>query len=206
MKYQVYTDEHLLKILREYAKSFGARNLRLKMKKIKSKPCVNTFDKRFGNWRRALAKAGVPYLYGGRVPSRIPQLDVIDAKYIAGLIDCEGSITRAGRKKFANKQYCIVFVNKNKDIIDYFKQLVGGGRINFNNGTYRLEFRKNEVVDLLPQIYPHLIVKKKEAKYLLDYIKREQRESRFTEPFIPLNLEENLKKYKPNFVPIDGDY
>lgn len=203
MKLQMYTDEQILLLLRNWGKRLGLRNLRLKMKAAKTKPCVNTIQKRFGGFREALVKAGVPFLHGGRVTSKINTLTPMDAKYIAGLIDCEGSISRSGRNSSC---YRITFVSKDKEFIDYYQKLINGGKVCFCGGTYRVELRKNEVLDLLPQVYPYFIVKKEAADNLIQYIRKEQSESKFNEPFIPLNLEENLKKYKPNYVPIEDDF
>ncbi|MBU0847103.1 hypothetical protein KKH23_07925 [Patescibacteria group bacterium] len=192
MKTNKYSDEELLDILRGYGKEFGLRKLHKSILESKRLPIPQTYRNRFGSWKNALILAGLPNLSAWRIDSNINKLSDMDAKYIAGLLDCEGCISRSRRNSHS---YSLNFVNTNKEIVDLFRDIVNGGRINYCNGTYRLEFRKNEVIELLPQIYPYLIVKRKEADNLIEYIRKEQTELDFDDAFIPLYLEENIKKY-----------
>lgn len=98
--------------------------------------------------------------------------------WAAGLFDGEGSalITQSPTG------YCVVVLvtNNNKEAIDIF-QKNWGGRIkirtakewserygkNANHDSYRVEFDHAEAQRLLLDLYPYLVVKKKEAEIIL---------------------------------------
>lgn len=102
----------------------------------------------------------------------------MDWQYLAGFFDGEGNFHINIIKRTA--QLKIRIYSTNRQILEDIKNFVGVGNI-YDKG-YRLkkyptqniifEFvvgKKQDCLNFLNQIYPHLVLKKEQAKYLLDH-------------------------------------
>lgn len=98
----------------------------------------------------------------------------IEAAYIAGFFDGEGSVIIGKRMGRHNMQ----FANTNRRVLEWIKERVGGriythGKLT-PNGKERLTLtvhRKNDLIYLLQRINKYLIIKKKDAETLLSLLK-----------------------------------
>lgn len=121
------------------------------------------------------------------------QISLADAKYIAAAADFEGyfHIGKAKNKKIKRGfGWSIYFTvnNTNSSIIKHLKTIAGGNEIQTvkpRKKTHKVQYRYtimgNELRLLLPQIIPHLIIKKKQAVLLdeaLDITKKTWKNSR----------------------------
>lgn len=119
-------------------------------------------------------------------------LTITQKAYIAGLIDGEGSIglVKHKEKKCPRGWYYDPYVsisNTSEKLMKYIKEVTGIGfyrKKQFKNFNKKwkvpLEWRvcaRKEIINLLEQVLPYLIIKKKHAILLLEYLKiREQQE------------------------------
>ena len=118
-----------------------------------------------------------------------------EAAYIAGMWDGEGNIRIQKRK---TKYDTLTFVlqlsvtNNNLEVLEYIKEKIGRGGVHIHTppsknhrGTFRYSISATLAYELLPQLIPYLIIKKKHAEICLryaDYMNgRRQRKGRRTE-------------------------
>jgi len=102
-------------------------------------------------------------------------LTPLDAAYIAGVIDGEGTISLSRRHKTDNRQLVISISNTEPELLEYVLRVVGAGRITKKqiysvnhtpSVTYVIDNR--QALSLLEQIAPYLrTYKKNEHSYLL---------------------------------------
>lgn len=107
-----------------------------------------------------------------RITTPIKRLSIAEAAYLAGLIDADGSIGG----KYASSgavTYRVVIGQKDREVLDWVLETVGAGRIRRQKRTssYKpLVFHsyiltaKTQVLDLVSQLSPYLIVKQRQAK------------------------------------------
>jgi hypothetical protein len=108
----------------------------------------------------------------------------ISYQYIAGFVDGEGHIGLCKRKKHKvghyNYQPTLMIANTDRYVLELIREKVGGQFHKFINISsyskrpylYRLVIQKQDVLySVIENIYPHLIIKKEQARILLDYIK-----------------------------------
>lgn len=103
-------------------------------------------------------------------------LDPIDAAYIAGLIDGEGTITLSRRHRNENRQLVVTISSNERTILQYVKDVTGVGIVTKKraykashsiNYTYKLSNR--QAIDLLQQLFPYFkSYKKHRAQLVLD--------------------------------------
>ncbi len=114
----------------------------------------------------------------------------IDAAYIAGLIDGDGSILLSKRHKADNRQLVISISNNDRNLLDSISNIVGAGKITTKrttsvkheqNFTYSISNR--QAITLLEHIETHLkTYKKKRARLILDeYIAVTPRNGKYSE-------------------------
>lgn len=106
-----------------------------------------------------------------------------DLAWAAGLIDGEGNIGlhKAYHKKMKNQLYAIELSvhMTSKVAVDRLFKMFGLGHINFESrlytnhkDIYRWKCVSNQACRVIRQIYPYLVVKKEQAKYVLEYLDR----------------------------------
>ncbi len=139
------------------------------------------------------------------------QLNSVDAAYIAGLIDGEGTISLTRRHKNENRQLEISISNTEIPLLKFVLECVGTGRITrkkvYSNkhtpsATYIVSNR--QALDLLEQITPYLrTYKRKRAKILLaDYLRLTPRNGKYTED-LHMERDKFISKFletKPTFI------
>jgi len=99
-----------------------------------------------------------------------------ECAYIAGIIDGEGSLTihkqRTGGKGYVAK---LDMGNTHKGVVTYLQNLFPGTVKKYiKESPYKdvwyWRIHASKIRELLPQIYPYLIIKKKLAKLYLEYL------------------------------------
>ena len=120
------------------------------------------------------------------------KLSITERAYIAGIIDGEGTIGLTKHKERRtlrgwNYEPYIMVSNTSKSIMEYLKEVTGIGYYwsktykNMNRG-WKVPFAwqtgaRREIISLLEQILPYLVIKKRHAVLLLEYVKmREDQE------------------------------
>lgn len=91
-------------------------------------------------------------------------LSAIDAAYIAGLVDGEGTVTLVRRHANENKQIAVTISSTEKQLLDFVRERVGVGRITTKR-TYAAHHRQSfaygvhnrQALQFLRQIEPYLI-------------------------------------------------
>jgi len=109
--------------------------------------------------------------------------------WLAGLIDCDGCIKlskyhdpRRGKvKKIRSTSWLcyVTFVNVNKEIVETFNSLMGRkgkiytirSKIKNHRTCYRSDCMKVHLREVLPKIFPYLVVKKKQCEIMMEVIK-----------------------------------
>jgi hypothetical protein len=103
--------------------------------------------------------------------------------YVAGLIDGDGSISLIREQRVSGAKYypCIQLSNVFEDMIDFLHQTFGGSK---KIKSHQAHSKKIQYVwnvrglescsNLLEKVLPFLVLKKKQAKVLLDYIRNPQ--------------------------------
>ncbi len=108
------------------------------------------------------------------------QLTPTQKAYIAGFLDADGSISiegRTTRKGWQHWALRLVFYNCNLEVLEKIKKWVGIGSITERNRSSKwnisrmLRIQGISAVNLLKQIKPYLIVKKKQAEIAIKFSK-----------------------------------
>ena len=114
----------------------------------------------------------------------------VDATYIAGLIDGEGTVTMSRKHKNDNRQLVISISNTESPLLEYVLEKAGAGKITRKkiykenhtpSMTYTISNR--QALDLLTQITPYLQTYKKQRAQLIleNYIRVTPRNGKYTE-------------------------
>jgi len=106
----------------------------------------------------------------------------ISIQYLAGIFDGEGCILIAKYKKAIKENIRGVAFAPYMTIANIYIPLLEkiqaqfGGRIRRESGdrTYALYFSPNEIRELLPQVFPYLIIKETQAKIMLDFLDKKE--------------------------------
>lgn len=117
------------------------------------------------------------------------ELSEIDAAYVAGLIDGEGTVTLSRKHAGENRQLSVSISNTERDILEFVLQRVGAGKItrkrvakleHVPSFTYAIWNR--QALDLLTQVAPHLrSYKRKRTQCVLDhYVRLTPRNGKYT--------------------------
>lgn len=118
------------------------------------------------------------------------QLNAVDAAYIAGLVDGEGTVTLTRKHRNENRQLAITISNTEKDLLDFVQNTVGTGKITRKRTTstshtpsYTYALYNRQALSLLEQIYPFLRTYKAERSKLIlrDYLALTPRNGRYSE-------------------------
>lgn len=94
---------------------------------------------------------------------QVKTLTPVEAAYIAGLIDGEGTISLARKHRLENRQIVVSISSTEIKLLNYVQEAVGAGRIT-NKKTYRnnhtpsktYQISNRQALDLLKQISPYL--------------------------------------------------
>ncbi|WP_223701379.1 LAGLIDADG family homing endonuclease [Sutcliffiella deserti] len=123
----------------------------------------------------------------------------MEAAYIAGIIDGEGSITLSRMHISEFRRPCITISSTDYELLEYIRSLAGGTIINKKNynpekhkDSFTLNVKiKSEVFLLLEHIYPFLRVnvKRERAKFILEnYNKVTKRNGKYNACDLKLKL------------------
>lgn len=138
----------------------------------------------------------------------------IDLAYIAGCIDCDGSIqvTRRNSYRYNNIQYNleVSISNTSTELIDWFKFQLGSAGYVFSSGEddrphrrkicYTLRVSGKVAFELLKAVQPYIRGKKEQTQLALDFIatKGIQRGNRSLKPLYPVleNIYREMQELK----------
>jgi len=118
------------------------------------------------------------------------KLSAIDAAYIAGLIDGEGTITLSHRHSNENRHLVVSISNTEKPVLTFCIEKIGTGKITnkrtskqHHTPSFTYTVSNRQALSLLEQITPYLLTyKNKRAKMVLqDYIRLTPRNGRYTD-------------------------
>jgi len=122
--------------------------------------------------------------------SRAPHsLRAVDAAYIAGLIDGEGTVTLTRKHRNENRQPAVTISNTERPLLDFVLVTVGAGKITGKRTTspvhspsFTYAIYNRQALDLLEQIQPYLRTYKAErtALILRDYLALTPRNGKYT--------------------------
>ena len=101
--------------------------------------------------------------------------------YLAGFFDGDGCITTSPKTNFR-----LTISNTNKEILDWIKKNFGGNINNqhlpknpkHNTSWKWITTKRTDVLRILELIYPYLIVKKKQAKLIINYLNYHKNENK----------------------------
>jgi len=114
--------------------------------------------------------------------SRVKKLSPTEAAYLAGFLDCDGSITKSGEK------YYVLFIQTNERVLNQVKKMLGMEFLRIawqeSKGSNLIKYKDRgvkkphhiyisaqlEVLDLLQQLEPYLIKKNKKAREAIEAI------------------------------------
>lgn len=125
------------------------------------------------------------------VACKIPnQLTEIEAAYIAGIIDGEGTITLSRKHRNENRQLAITISNTEMDLLSFILKTIGAGKITAKRSarpqhmpcfTYAIYNR--QALKLLEQVCHHLRTYKARRSQLIlrDYINLTPRNGKYSE-------------------------
>ena len=120
-------------------------------------------------------------LRGRDAPPPKPPVKLTEAQkgYIAGIIDGEGSLMIVKRKRdwkrcthphYHRPQASVA--QAKKPILDYLMEVLGESDLNINHqkGIWELRFHPPCLKWLLPQIKPYLVLKRRQAEILIEFM------------------------------------
>jgi len=106
-----------------------------------------------------------------------------EAAYMAGFVDGEGTISVIRAKRSGNRagyrlQPYFVIPNTNTEVLDAIIAMCGNGRLlqqtnpllPTHKTLYTIRFSPNQIRYVLPQLMPYLLVKAKQAAYLMEFL------------------------------------
>ena len=116
-------------------------------------------------------------------------LSLVDAAYIAGIVDGEGTITLTRKHRNENRQLAITISSNERCLLEYIRKTVSAGKIT-NKRTAKAEHApqftfalyNRQALALLKQVSPYLRTYKRErAKLILDeYLRLTPRNGHYT--------------------------
>lgn len=90
-------------------------------------------------------------------------LDAIDAAYIAGLIDGEGTVTLTRKHRNENRQLCVSISSTEIGLLDFVKSATGVGKVTNKQASkphhahsYAYAVYNRQALSILEQILPYL--------------------------------------------------
>lgn len=111
------------------------------------------------------------------------RLQLVEAAYVAGFFDGEGTLTIARESRKGNRSgvryfACMMAANTDYAGLEHLQRLCGNGRIDCSvaakgrnqKPVYRLWFSPNQARHVLPQIEPYLCIKRAQAAILMEFL------------------------------------
>jgi len=97
----------------------------------------------------------------------------VEKAYLAGLIDGEASFC-ISKHEFSRKgtwlQPCLDICNNNEECLEYIREMYGGTINTVKNRAHHLRFTHPRIIKkMLEDVLPYMIVKKEEAKVMLNF-------------------------------------
>ena len=123
----------------------------------------------------------------------IKSLSAVDAAYLAGFIDGEGTITLTRKHKNENRQLAITISNTERQILEFCLNAIGAGKITNKKTTkshhtpsFTYAIYNRQALTVLEQIVPYLrSYKVKRAQLILEsYIALTPRNGKYTEKML----------------------
>jgi len=120
----------------------------------------------------------------------VKTLSAVDAAYLAGLIDGEGTITLSRKHKNENRQLAVTISNTEQQLLEFSLHAIGAGKITrkrtsktHHTPSFAYAIYNRQALEVLEQIEPYLrSYKVKKAKLILDnYIALTPRNGKYTE-------------------------
>lgn len=120
----------------------------------------------------------------------VSTLAAVDAAYLAGLIDGEGTVTLSRRHLKDQRQLVVSIANTERQILEWTLDTVGAGKITgkrtvsaLHSPSFTYSISNRQALQLLEQIAPHLrSYKATRAKVIIEnYINLTPRNGRYTE-------------------------
>ena len=120
-------------------------------------------------------------------------LSAVDAAYLAGFIDGEGTITLSRKHKNENRQLAITISNTERQLLEFCLEAIGAGKITNKRTTksqhtpsFTYAIYNRQALIVLEQIEPYLrSYKVKRAQIILDkYISLTPRNGKYTEKML----------------------
>jgi hypothetical protein len=119
----------------------------------------------------------------------INTLSAIDAAYLAGLIDGEGTITLSRKHKNENRQLAVSISNTERQLLEFSKLAIGVGKITrkrtskaHHTASFTYAVYNRQALAVLEQIEPYLrSYKVKRARLILEkYVALTPRNGKYT--------------------------
>lgn len=123
------------------------------------------------------------------VYKQIQPLSSVDAAYVAGLIDGEGTVTLTRKHKNENRQLCVSISSTEVKLLDFVLTVTGVGKItnkqiskSHHSHSYAFSVYNRQALGLLEQILPFLkSYKRDRAEAILkDYLAVTPRNGKYT--------------------------
>jgi hypothetical protein len=121
---------------------------------------------------------------------KVAALTAVDAAYLAGLVDGEGTVSLTRRHRGDERQLVVSISSTERELLEYVLRIVGAGRIT-SKRTYRAQHAlsftfsicNRQALDLLARIAPYMRGYKRErAQLVLDkYVALTPRNGRYTD-------------------------
>jgi translation elongation factor EF-1alpha len=119
----------------------------------------------------------------------VAQLSSINAAYIAGLIDGEGTVTLTRKHRNENRQLAITISNTDKVLLEFVRSAIRAGKItskrisqSHHTPSFTYAIYNRQALSLLEQVHPYLRTYKKEraSVILQNYTKLTPRNGKYT--------------------------
>ena len=139
----------------------------------------------------------------------VKQLSNVDAAYIAGIIDGEGTITLARKHRSENRQLAISISNTERYLLDYILLVVGAGKIttkrtykSHHKSSFTYAIYNRQALCLLAQVHLYLRTYKARRSELIleNYIELTPRNGKYTDEqrMARKNFENTILRIKPS--------
>ncbi|TDG15185.1 hypothetical protein E2F43_02825 [Seongchinamella unica] len=134
------------------------------------------------------------------------QLSTAEAAYIAGLVDGEGSVTLTRKHRNENRHLGLTISSTEMQLLQFVVDAAGVGKISNKKASkpnhshsYAYGVYNRQALQLIEQIYPHLLSYKAErcALVLCDYLRLTPRNGKYTSEMI-----EERKRFECQFLSI----
>lgn len=179
-----YSKQELVEKMQEAAVVLGSVPTANKMDSLKGFPCHHTYLKHFGSWNEALRSSGFRINQEQNIESEIRCMAEAECAYVAGVLDGEGHISVRLNRKRGSYDCAMSISNTCLELLYKLQEFTNGGRVvrhklkkerEHHTDQYVLEWRVNEMEDLLPQLLPWLVVKRDDAVNLLTYLRNRRK-------------------------------